>query len=186
MVTGGARIPSFRRLLLVGFMGSGKSTVGARLASELGWEYADLDEEIEARVGRSIPQLFRQEGEGAFRDMEDRTARELLRRDRLVLATGGGWPCREGRLDGLDPETLTIWLKASPELVVRRTGRQRKRRPLLDVEDPLARARELMDEREPYYRKARWHVDTERRSLEEVVRVVIECLRAEPERPLRS
>jgi shikimate kinase len=175
----------WERIVLVGFMGSGKSTVGAALAQELAWRFVDLDQAVETRAGRSIPAIFREEGEAFFREMEEREARSLLDRREIVLATGGGWPCRPGRLASTGEGTLTIWLKVSPEAALQRTTLQEVERPLLDVEDPAARIRELLGEREPYYRKARWWVDTTLRSPPEVVREVVDRLRSNPERPLR-
>jgi shikimate kinase len=176
----------YRRILLVGFMGSGKSTVGARLAERLGWGFADLDSAIEEAEGRSIPQIFAEEGEEAFRRIEHGLALALLQGDRLVLASGGGWPCREGRMEGLGPDTLTVWLRVSPERALERVRGQDVRRPLLEVGNPLDTARELLARREPYYGKALWWVDTEVHPPGEVVRLLAERLRTEPERPLRA
>ncbi|MSR23394.1 MAG: shikimate kinase [Gemmatimonadetes bacterium] len=176
----------FARILLVGFMGSGKSTVGPLLASQLGWQHVDLDEEIERRTGRSVPSIFREDGEPAFRAIEEQVARELLGPEEVVVSPGGGWPCRDGRMEALSPGTLSIWLVVSPERAVERAKRHGAERPLLAGEDPVARARELLAARERYYGVAHWRVDTEARSPEEVVRVVIERLTQEPARPLRA
>ena len=166
-------------------MGSGKSTVGALLATELGWTVLDLDAEIERREGREIPAIFREEGEAAFRVIEHRVAEDVLRGEGLVLASGGGWPCRPGRLEGLPPGTLTVWLRVSAEASLDRTRAQAVTRPLLQVADPLSRIRELLAEREPYYRGAHWWVDTDLHSPPEIARQVAERLRDDPERPLR-
>ncbi len=177
---------SFRRILLVGFMGSGKSTVGPLLARELGWRFVDLDTAVEREAGRTISHIFREEGEEAFRAVEDRMARRLLGEDLIVLASGGGWPCRPGRMEALPENTLSIWLAVPPELALERARGQGTERPLLDVPDPLRRTRELLVRREPYYRAAHWWVDTERRTPPEVVGRVVDHLRTEPERPLRA
>jgi shikimate kinase len=180
----GTGVP-FRRVVLVGFMGSGKSTVGPLLAEKLGWTFRDLDAEIERREARGIPAIFREEGETGFRAIEHRVAGDLLHEDDLVLASGGGWPCRPGRLEALPPGTLTIWLRVSPEAVFGRTGADAAMRPLLQVEDPPSRIRELLVEREPYYRGAQWWVDTDLHPPPEIARQVASRLREDPERPLR-
>jgi shikimate kinase len=174
-----------RRIVLVGFMGSGKTTLGSLLADELDWSFLDLDDEIERREGRDIPRIFREDGEEAFREIEQRAAGDVLHGDRRVIASGGGWPCRPGRLENLPAGTLSVWLKASPETVLARVRAQGPGRPLLDVENPLERIRELLATREPYYRMARWWVDTELHSPREIVRRMTERLTLNPERPLR-
>ena len=167
-------------------MGSGKTTVGALLAAELGWEFLDLDAEIERREGREIPAIFREEGEAAFRAIEHHVARELLGGERLVLASGGGWPCRPDRLEALPAGTLTVWLRVSADASFDRTGAHAVTRPLLQVADPPSRIRELLAEREPYYRGAHWWVDTDLHSPPEIARQVAQRLRDDPERPLRQ
>ncbi|MEX0856122.1 MAG: shikimate kinase [Gemmatimonadota bacterium] len=173
-------------MVLVGFMGSGKSTIGPLLSKALGWRFRDLDRVIEAREGRSIPEMFRDDGEAAFRAKEDEIARELLQETELVLAPGGGWSCREGRMESLDEETLSIWLQLSVEGIWRRTARRRGERPLLDVEHPQERIAELLAEREPFYRRAKWWVNVGRHSPKQVVRLIVQQLESNPERPLRA
>ncbi len=177
---------SFRRIVLVGFMGSGKTTVARLLAEHLEWDFVDLDEAIEGREGRTIPQIFEEEGEAGFRGIEQEMAEELLSRDRMVLASGGGWPCAEGRLEKVPEKTLTVWLQVSPELALERVRGQGVRRPLLEVADPLGRVRSLISARKQYYEKAEWWVDTEACSAQDIVSQVIERLHADLERPLRS
>lgn len=161
-----------RRVVLVGFMGSGKSAVGRRLARRLGWRFADMDREIVVRDGRSIVRIFREDGESFFRRLEADTARQLLQEVEVVISTGGGWPCREGRLETLDSETLAVWLMVSAEGAVERISDSRIRRPLLEVADPLAEARRLLAEREMYYSLAHWHIRTEGRSSSSIAREI--------------
>ena len=185
--TVGARVSPlpWRRLLLVGFMGSGKSTAGARVAEALGWRFVDLDDQVEAVARKSIPEIFLDVGEEAFREIEDREARRLLAEGDLVIASGGGWPCRPGRIAGAGSETLSIWLRVSGEVALDRTRGQDVERPLLAVERPLDRIRDLLAEREPHYRSAAWWVDTDLRAPADVVEVIVNRLRTDPERPLR-
>ena len=150
-----------RRILLVGFMGSGKTQVGQALARRLGWEFRDFDQEVKTRVGLPIPEIFRQHGEAHFRHMEGEVACRLLREDGVVLASGGGWAAQGRRMADLPSGTLSVWLKVSPEEAVRRVRRDGPTRPLLAVADPLGRARELLAEREEHYRKADLAMDSE-------------------------
>ena len=160
------------RILLVGFMASGKSAVGRVLAESLGWRFLDFDQEVERRAGRTIPDLFHQEGEGAFRRLEAAVARELLGRRKAVLAAGGGWPCKEGRMEGLDPATASVWLKVDAAEAVERAARDGDTRPLLRGADPRVRAIELLEARKGFYARAGLHVDTRDRSPSDIAREI--------------
>lgn len=150
----------FDRVLLVGFMGSGKTRVGYALAHILGWSFRDFDEEIEDRVGVSITEIFRQHGEAFFREVEDRVAREMFRETNVVLASGGGWPAVQGRMEALESSTLSVWLRVSAEESIRRVLEDGPTRPLLAVSDPISAAKVLLKEREANYAKASVAFDT--------------------------
>jgi shikimate kinase len=167
---------TIRRILLVGFMGSGKTLVGQALARRLGWVFRDFDQEVRFRVGLPIPEIFRQHGEAHFRDMEREVGAELLREERVVLASGGGWPAEVGRMDALPEGTLSIWLKVTPEEAVRRVREEGPTRPLLAVPDPVARARALLAERERFYEKADVALDSLGGSPEELARSIEEIM----------
>ena len=141
-------------------MGSGKTRVGQALARALGWSFRDFDQEVVARVGLPIPEIFRQHGEGFFRETESRIGVELLREKDVVLASGGGWPAVPGRMEGLGPRTFSVWLRVTAEEAVRRVREEGPTRPLLAVPDPISRARHLLAEREPYYAKALAAIDS--------------------------
>jgi len=160
------------RVLLVGFMGSGKTLVGQALARRLGWAFRDFDQEIRFRVGLPIPEIFRQHGEAHFREMEREVGAELLREEGVVLASGGGWPAGGGRMDRLPPGTLSVWLKVTPEEAVRRVREEGPTRPLLAVPDPVARARELLEDREEYYEKSDLSLDSLGGSPDELARKI--------------
>ncbi len=168
-----------RRILLVGFMGSGKTVVGRELARLLGWSFLDFDEEIAHRVGLSIPEVFRQHGEPFFREVEAEVGRELLARERVVLASGGGWPAAPGRMETLGKDTLSVWLVVSPGEAVRRSRRQGGGRPLLEGPGVLAEARRLLEEREPAYRLAELHLPTEGAAPDEIAREIVHHLETE-------
>jgi shikimate kinase len=160
---GGARSP-WIRVVLVGFMGAGKSRVARETARLLGWDVLDVDQELERRSGRTIPTIFREDGEATFREMEASLTEELLQQERVVIATGGGWAAAApDRMASLDDETLSVWLRIPAEEAVRRVSSGRGRsRPLLKVADPLAEARRLLELREPCYRQARLILEADR------------------------
>ena len=133
--------------------GSGKSTVGRQLARRLGMDFVDSDNVIESRVGMSIREWFSQHGEEPFRDLEQDVIEELSGRAGIVLATGGGAVLRPSNRDALHSRTHVVYLRSTPEEVYRRL-RHDTHRPLLQVDDPLSRLRELFRERDPLYRRA--------------------------------
>lgn len=161
-----------RNLALIGFMGSGKSSVGRWVARRLRFAFLDTDEWITARAGKSIPQLFAEDGEARFRQYENDAVAALLACRRTVIATGGGLVAHADHLASLRTHALIVCLWASPEQLWERT-RHQAHRPLLQTPEPLARIRELLAQREPYYRQADVLIHTERRSVEEIARLVI-------------
>jgi shikimate kinase len=167
--------------VIIGFMGTGKTTVGRLLAERLGRRFVDLDEAISAQAGRSIADIFRSGGEGAFRQLEQEALRRALAQPDTVLATGGGAACREPNLTMMLAAGTVVALSAPPEEVLRRTGRD-SGRPLLDgAADPLEAARDLLQQREPFYARANVRVDTVDRRPEEVVTEVLAALTKERE-----
>lgn len=149
------------RVVLIGFMGAGKTAVGAHLARLLGWRHLDLDEHIESAAGRTVAELFAEEGEAAFRARETRATRALAAEQRVVVSTGGGWV--------LDPEhwrllaggTTFVWLRARLETALARAAAEGATRPLLAGADPGARAAALLAAREPLYARADHTLDTD-------------------------
>jgi shikimate kinase len=162
--------------LLVGFMGSGKSTVGSVLARHLGWRFADVDANVERTQSMPVSQVFSRLGEARFREREDAATPALLREADVVVASGGGWAARAGRLDELPSGTIAVWLVVGVEEAVRRVGAQPGKRPLLEGADPLAAARELLSIRTPMYARATHEVDTEGLSVEDVSILVMRTL----------
>ncbi|MEN8374668.1 MAG: shikimate kinase [Gemmatimonadota bacterium] len=160
-----------RRVLLVGFMAAGKSAVGERLAERLGWDFVDVDGEIAAGEGRSVAQIFARDGEDGFRMLEAEATRRALRRDGVVIATGGGWPAADpAAWRALPQGTMSVWLVVSVAEALRRADAEgSERRPLLARTDARAAAAELLEARSGAYRVATLHVDTEGRSVEELV-----------------
>lgn len=163
-------------LYLVGFMGTGKSTVGRLVAQKLGFGLVDSDREIERAQGRSIMEIFCKEGEGAFRLMERQFVEDGHAEGGLVVSCGGGLVLAQGMMELLMTKGVVICLHASVETVLSRT-RGRRHRPLLNVADAEARVRSLMAEREEIYRKANGIILTDGRPLTEVVEHVLRAYR---------
>ncbi|MFO1488218.1 MAG: shikimate kinase [Verrucomicrobiota bacterium] len=161
-----------QNIALIGFMGTGKSSVGQMAAASLHFTFLDTDHVIETRAGKSITEIFAQEGEPAFRNWESRIVDELAARQKTVISTGGGLPTNPAHLASLKQHSLVVCLWASPEKIWERV-RSQSHRPLLNNPDPLAKIRELLAVREPFYKQADVLVNTEMRSLREVVQQVI-------------
>src|SRR5689334_16860356 len=154
-------------------MGSGKTSVGRQVAAAVGWRFIDFDEAIEAETGSTVAEIFAARGEPAFRALEEQVARRLLTEDHVVLASGGGWAAAPGRVRGVPPRTATVWLRVSPEEAVKRAGATTGARPLLARPDALQEASRLLAWRTPFYMEARWTVDTERSSVEDVTAEIL-------------
>jgi len=144
-----------RNIILTGFMGSGKTTVGRLLARRLGWRFTDLDRSIERRAGASVAAVFRDRGEAAFRDLEHRALRDLERTSRRVVAVGGGAPVFPRNRRWLRAAGLVVYLKVSPAELARRLGRARGRPLLASARGSrsalLALVRRLLRRRESAY-----------------------------------
>jgi len=172
-------VSTARRILniaLIGFMGTGKSSVGRLVADQLHFTFLDTDDVIVARAGKPITDIFAQEGEADFRERECRLVEELTHRTRTVIATGGGLPVNPANLTSLKSHALVICLWSSPEQIWERV-RNQAHRPLLNESDPLVKVRSLLAAREPYYRQADVLVNTEMRSIREVAQQVIHQFR---------
>jgi shikimate kinase len=165
-----SRLPA--RVALIGFMGSGKSTVGRLLAARLGYAFLDLDDWIRRKSGRSVRQIFETEGEEAFRALEAAALREVGARRRLVLAAGGGAPIREANRVFFR-EAATVYLEISFEEFLRRTAANPDR-PLRDR--PPAELAALFESRLQVYRELGIRVSSQGRSPREVVEEIVERL----------
>jgi shikimate kinase len=152
-----------KNIALTGFMGTGKSEVGRLLAKKLGYVFVDLDSEIEKKSGMKITDIFSRHGENVFRDMESEEIRSVSNAERLIISTGGGAVLRQENMDNLRKKGFIVCLSASPETILSRVGGNSDR-PLLNVEDQLARIKELLAARQPYYDKADIVVETENKS----------------------
>ncbi len=160
------------RIFLIGFMGSGKTTVGKPLAKALGLRFVDMDAHIVETQHKTIADLFETLGEAGFRALERDTLAELCAQDDLVVATGGGAPCFFDNMEAMNRAGTTIYLKVSPEGLAARLKYGRDKRPLLrgkSDEELLAYIRSSLAAREPFYAQARVTVDCDGYSDAQVV-----------------
>ena len=155
-------------IYLVGFMGVGKSAIGRRLASEMGYKFIDSDHQIEKRVGRRISEIFEVEGEAQFRQYERDFISSGHPDTACIVSCGGGLVIQPGMQQLLKQSGLVICLFASAESIIERTSRN-KNRPLLNVENPAEQVRMLLAEREPIYMNSGICISTEGRTIAEVV-----------------
>mgnify|MGYP000318419748 CR=1 FL=1 len=163
-------------IVLVGFMGAGKSVCGRLLARRLGRCFVETDDLVVARAGRSIPEIFATDGEARFRELEGEVLALLALKSGEVIATGGGLPCREGRMAALRALGTVVWLRGDlAELVAR--ARRAGARPMLDGRS-FEELEALYRSREPYYRQAHLVVDTTGLGPDAVVARLLAALRA--------
>lgn len=158
-------------------MGTGKTTVGKRVAASLGFDFADTDERVVALAGMPITQIFARHGEEHFRRLETEALREVLSGEGKVVATGGGIVTRPENVSLLQEGGYVVWLHASVEEIFDRVSRNRER-PLLQTENPLETIKNLLAVREPLYRAAAdFEVDTGPLTLDETIYGISESVR---------
>ena len=163
-------------LYLVGFMGTGTSTVGRAVAHKLGFHMVDSDHEIERQQKKTIPEIFAQEGEAAFRAMERAFIESGHTGERTVVSCGGGLVVQPGMLGMLQSRGVVVCLHASVETILARTSRQQNR-PLLVAENPEERIRTLFAQREPIYRQSGTVILTDSRPLLDIAGHVMRAWR---------
>lgn len=148
-------------IILVGYMGAGKTTLGKALATSIGREFHDLDWLIEERTGKTIPQIFAERGEDGFRQIERQTLTEAVSEDGLVLAVGGGTPCFFDNIDVMNSHARTVYLQASPETLMAHIRMGGSKRPLVDGKtdsELLDYIEHSLKVREPFYNRANYKV----------------------------
>ena len=165
-------------LILIGYRATGKTTVAQVLSARMGWEWMDADVEIERRAGKSIAEIFAQDGEPVFRDIEARVVADLCKREQLVLAAGGGAPLRPESRQAMRAAGLVVWLKAEPETILTRMSGDATtagRRPDLTDRGGLAEIVDLLGKRTAIYREsAHLEVDTEGKTPEKIAGEILE------------
>lgn len=164
-----------KNVVIIGFMGTGKTAVGKRLARLLGWKFVDTDAEIEQLTGKSIPRIFAEDGEVRFRSEENLLCRRLAALSGQVIATGGGMVLNRDNIELLRQNGILIKLWAEPEVIIERVKAKQKRRPLLkgDVQE---RVHELLALRATAYDIAEFSVDTGKQGPDQSARIIYEYL----------
>lgn len=165
-----------KNIILTGFMGTGKTAVGRELSRLLNMRLVDVDSEIEESREMKITDIFRDFGEPHFRDIETEMIRKLARTENTVISTGGGAVLREENMETLREKGVIFCLWADPETIISRT-KGSKDRPLLNVEDPLAKINELLRFRMPFYEKAGIMIDTSGKTPLEVAEEIADIFR---------
>lgn len=170
------------RVILVGYMGSGKTTVGRQLANALGVQFYDLDWYIETRFHKRVAEIFAEKGEDGFRDMERRMLHEVAEFEDVVLSCGGGTPCFFDNMDYMNSLGETLYLKASPEVLAQHLRMGRTERPLIKGKTPEELEqyiKESLAAREPFYSKAKHIVDVSLMDNFEKINITIDLVRKE-------
>lgn len=163
-------------IVLVGFMGTGKTSVGVKLADALDMNFIDTDDLIEKNSHKSISDIFAHKGEEYFRNLESQVVDKVCKLKGYVIATGGGIVKREKNVEKLKTTGVIFCLSATPEIILQRTS-DYNHRPLLQVEDPLSHIKKMLNEREPFYACADYKIDTSNISIDQVVEKIINILR---------
>jgi shikimate kinase len=175
------RVVSMKNIVLVGFMGTGKTVVAKAIARRLGMRYVSTDELIEAHEGMAIGDIFSKKGEQYFREAEAQVAREVSRWTNAVVDTGGGIVLRGANVSTLRKGGILVCLMASPDVILGRT-KGRTHRPLLNVADPKMKIEELLKVRAPSYAKADVRIDTSGLSVDQVVEKIVRLVEGQGSR----
>ncbi len=170
-----------RNIVLVGFMGTGKSVVGRALARRLKRPFVDLDRLIEKGAGRSVAKIFADSGEAGFRELEQEVVRAVAPKLDQVIAAGGGVLLNEENVRLLKASGILVCLTARPEVILKRTLKMLPSRPLLNGPNPLEKLEELLTLRAPSYAQAHVTIDTSDRSVEEVAEEVVKAIEVREE-----
>ncbi|MBQ9656611.1 MAG: shikimate kinase [Prevotella sp.] len=169
-----------KRVILIGYMGSGKTTVGKALSKETGMMFYDLDWYIESRMRKSVSAIFAEKGEEAFRQMEYNMLHEVAEFEDVIISCGGGTPCFFDNIDYLNRQGEVVYLKATPEVLYRHLLMAKVERPLLKDKTPeelIAYITQHLKEREPYYCKARHTLDVTLLDNYDKIKVSVDKLR---------
>jgi shikimate kinase len=166
-------------IALIGFMGTGKSAIGVKLADVLKKKFIEMDDLIVELAGKSIPKVFAEDGEIRFREYEIQVCKEVSQRKDVVIACGGGVVLNKINIDYLKQSAIVICLKTSPEVILQRISKDGKEtRPLLNKPDPMAEIRKLLEFREPFYNAAtEYQLDSTYLTVDEVVEKIREIFK---------
>ena len=169
-----------KRIILIGYMGAGKTTVGKALAKELGIPFYDLDWYIENRRRKTVSEIFAEQGEEGFRKIEHNMLHEVGEFEDIIISCGGGTPCFFDNMDYLNQQGQVVYLKAEPEVLYKHLQMGKVERPLLkgkSKEELLAFIREQLERREPYYTKARYTLDVSLMDNYDKIKISVEKIK---------
>ncbi len=169
-----------RRIILIGYMGSGKTTVGKALSKDTGMMFYDLDWYIESRMRKSVSQLFAERGEDCFRKLEYNMLHEVAEFEDVIISCGGGTPCFFDNMDYLNQQGDVVYLKATPDVLYKHLLMAKVERPLLKGKSPeelIAYITEHLKEREPFYSKARYTLDVSLLDNYDKIQISVERIR---------
>lgn len=166
----------FKNIILTGFMGVGKTSVGTRLAKDLGYVFVDTDTLIEADQNMTITAIFAKYGEPYFREVEARIVREVMERESQVVSTGGGAVIWDMNREAFKKAGLVVCLSARPEVIFDRIKHE-THRPLLQTPDPLAKIKEMLDSRARFYAQADLTIDTSEKSVDQIISEIKERIK---------
>ena len=169
-------IDEAKNIVLIGLMGSGKSAVGRTIAKKLGRRFIDTDRYIERRLGKTIPEIFEQDGEEAFRTIEKETTKKVSQYIGMVIATGGGAIKDPENFKCLKSSGWVIALYASPQKLYERIAGRRIRPLLSGKEDPIKAIEDIYEERKSVYAQADFHINTEGKEINQIVDEIIDLL----------
>jgi shikimate kinase len=165
-------------IALIGYMGTGKTVVGQLLAEKLGMKFIELDWLIEQEAKKPIPDIFREDGEIAFRELEIEATKKIAQEKHCVVACGGGLVLNKINIDRLREGARIVYLTASPRTILKRVSGQAGQRPLLEVENQLKTINEMLKYRKPFYeRAADITINTSKLNVEAVAEHIIEKLK---------
>jgi len=166
----------FKNIILTGFMGVGKTSVGTQLARDLGFFFVDTDTLIEADQNLTITSIFTKFGEPYFREVEATIIQQVMKGERQVVSTGGGAVIRDENREAFKKAGFVVCLTASPEMIYERIKRE-THRPLLQTPDPLAKIKEMLDSRARFYAQADVTIDTSGISVDDVIKTIKERIK---------
>jgi shikimate kinase len=164
-----------KNIILTGFMGTGKTSVGKELSRLLSMQLVDVDTEIENAEQLTINEIFGKFGEARFREIETEMIKTVARKKNVIISTGGGAVMKQDNMNALRESGMIICLMATPETILHRTSKSNDR-PLLRGENPLEKIRELLDIRMPFYKRADIIIDTERKTPLHIAEEIIESI----------
>ena len=168
------------RIIIVGYMGAGKTTVGKSLSKELGLPFYDLDWYIESRMHKTIPQLFAERGEEGFRKIEYNMLHEVAEFEDVIISCGGGTPCFFDNMDYMNAQGKVVYLKASPEVLYKHLLMGKTERPLLKGKTPeelISFINEQLAQREPFYEKSAFTLNVDLMDNYDKIKITVEQLR---------